>query len=193
MELPTDLPVMHFVDATAWEQWLIAHPDARGLWLQIAKQATGIASVNYAQALDVALCHGWIDGQKKGLDAQFFLQRFTPRRPRSLWSKINQAHVERLTAAGRMAPAGLREVQAAKADGRWEAAYQGAGSMQVPPELVAALRGNRKAKAFFDALDKTNRYAFCWRVQTAKKPETRQARAATFVQMLARGEKIHGA
>lgn len=192
MNLPTDLPVMHFVDAPAWEQWLVANPGARGLWLQIAKQGTGIASVNYAQALDVALCHGWIDGQKKGLDAQFFLQRFTPRRPRSLWSKINQAHVERLAAAGRMAPAGLREVEAAKADGRWEAAYQGASNMQVPPELAAALRGNRKAKAFFDTLDKTNRYAFCWHVQTAKKPETRRARATKFVQMLARGEKIHG-
>ena len=148
--------------------------------------------MNYAQALDVALCHGWIDGQKKGLDAQFFLQRFTPRRPRSLWSKINIGHVERLTAAGRMASAGQREVDAAKADGRWQAAYAGSSLMEVPAELAAALARNRKAKAFFETLDKTNRYSFCWRVHTARKPETRTARAAKFVKMLAKGEKIHG-
>ena len=191
MTLPVDLPVQHFKDALAWEQWLSANTGSKGLWLRIAKKDSGIASVNYAQALDVALCHGWIDGQKKGLDAQFFLQHFTPRRPRSLWSKINIGHVERLTVAGRMATAGLHQVEAAKADGRWDAAYHGSGSMEVPIELAAALAKNRKAKAFFDTLDKTNRYSFCWRVQTAKKPETRIARAEKFMAMLAKGEKIH--
>ena len=186
-----ELPVKLFKTVAAWEKWLEAHADASGAWLKIAKKDSGIVSVNYAQALDVALCHGWIDGQKRGLDEQFFLQRFTPRRPRSLWSKINIGKVEVLIADGRMQPAGLREVEAAKSDGRWEAAYHGASSMEVPAELVAALAKNRKAKAFFDTLDKTNRYSFCWRVQTAKKPETRIARAEKFVAMLAKGEKIH--
>ena len=186
-----ELPIEHFMDAGAWERWLEQHPESTGVWLKIAKKDSGIVSVNYAQALDVALCHSWIDGQKKGLDAQFFLQRFTPRRPRSLWSKINIGHVERLTAAGRMASAGQREVDAAKADGRWQAAYAGSSLMEVPAELAAALARNRKAKAFFETLDKTNRYSFCWRVHTAKKPETRVARAQKFVEMLARGEKIH--
>lgn len=191
MSLPADLPAIHFEDASAWERWLEANGGAAGLWLKIAKKGSGIASVTYAEALDVALCHGWIDGQKKGLDGQFFLQRFTPRRPRSLWSKINIGHVDRLVAAGRMRPAGLREVEAAKADGRWDAAYASGSSMEVPEELVRALAKNRKASAFFETLDRTNRYAFCWRVQTAKKPETREARAKQFVAMLAKGEKLH--
>jgi uncharacterized protein YdeI (YjbR/CyaY-like superfamily) len=191
MPTPDDLPIKHFKDQTAWEKWLVANADGKGIWLQIAKKDSGIASVNYAEALEVALCHGWIDGQKRGLDEQFFLQRFTPRRPRSLWSKINIAHVERLIAAGRMQARGLREVEAAKADGRWDVAYQSFSGMEVPAELAEALKKNRKAKAFFDQLDRTNRYSFCWRVHTAKKPETRVARAQKFVEMLARGEKIH--
>ena len=189
-----DLPTEHFADAAAWERWLERHPQAPGVWLKIAKKDAGIPSVTYAEALDVALCHGWIDGQKKGFDSSFFLQRFTPRRARSTWSKINVAKIDVLVAAGRMRPAGLREVEAAKADGRWEAAYDGAKSMDVPPELAQALAlaRHRKAKAFFDTLDKTNRYAVCWRVQTAVKPETKRARVEKLVAMLARGEKIHG-
>ncbi|MCR6627320.1 MAG: YdeI/OmpD-associated family protein [Pseudoxanthomonas sp.] len=161
-----DLPIEHFADPAAWERWLERHPQSSGVWLKIAKKDTGIPSVTYPEALDVALCHGWIDGQKKGFDAQFFLQRFTPRRARSTWSKINVAKIDTWSAAGRMRPAGLREVEAAKADGRWDAAYDGARSMDVPPELAKALAlaRNRKAKAFFDTLDKTNRYAVCWRV-----------------------------
>ncbi len=190
-ELPTDLPIRHFRDAAAFEKWLTANVGEKGLWLKIAKKESGIASVTYAEAIEVALCHGWIDGLKRSCDAKFFLQRFTPRRPRSLWSKINIAHVERLTTAGRMQPAGLREVEAAKADGRWQAAYDSATTMEVHAELAAALAKNRKAKAFFETLDKTNRYAVCWRVQTAKKPETRAARIEKLVAMLARGEKIH--
>ena len=191
MPVPDDLPIEHFKDHKAWEKWLVANVDGKGIWLQIAKKDSGIASVNYAEALEVALCHGWIDGRKRGHDEQFFLQRFTPRRPRSLWSKINIAHVERLILAGRMQARGLREVEAAKADGRWDAAYRSFSGMEVPAELVEALEKNGKAKAFFDQLDKTNRYSFCWRVHTAKKAETRVARAAKFVEMLARGEKIH--
>ncbi|HJS35195.1 MAG TPA: YdeI/OmpD-associated family protein [Pseudoxanthomonas sp.] len=187
----TDLPIEHFVDAAAWERWLEHHATSEGVWLRIAKKDSGIASVSYAEALDVALCHGWIDGQKKGFDAQCFLQRFTPRRSRSTWSRINVAKIEVLVVAGRMRPAGMREVEAAKADGRWDAAYDGARSMDVPAELAQALAKNRKAKAFFEALDRTNRYAVCWRVQTAAKLETKRARVEKLVAMLARGEKIH--
>jgi uncharacterized protein YdeI (YjbR/CyaY-like superfamily) len=189
--MPDDLPIQHFEDQEAWEKWLIANAGGKGIWLQIAKKDSGIASVDYAQALEVALCHGWIDGQKRGYDEKFFLQRFTPRRPRSLWSKINIDHAERLMAAGRMRSGGLREIEAAKADGRWEAAYHSFSNMEVPIELAEALKKNKQAQAFFDQLDKTNRYSFCWRVHTAKKPETRVARAEKFVEMLARGEKIH--
>lgn len=189
--LPDDLPVIAFDDADAWERWLVANADARGLWLKIAKKGAAVTTVNYAEALDVALCHGWIDGQKRSFDERFFLQRFTPRRSKSLWSKINIGHVERLIAAGRMREGGLREIDAAKADGRWDAAYDGARSMEVPPELAAALAKNRKAKAFFETLNSTNRYAVCWRVQTAKKPETKATRVDTLVAMLARGEKLH--
>lgn len=186
-----DIGTSAFETPAEWERWLLNHAQAEGLWLKIAKKDSGIASVTYAEALDVALCHGWIDGQKKGFDEAYFLQRFTPRRSRSLWSKINIGHVERLIAAGRMQAGGLREVEAARADGRWEAAYQSFSGMEVPAELAAALKKNRKAQAFFDTLDKTNRYSFCWRVHTAKKPETRIVRAQKFVGMLARGEKIH--
>jgi uncharacterized protein YdeI (YjbR/CyaY-like superfamily) len=191
MSRAADEPALHFEDAAAWERWLGANADATGLWLLIAKKGAGVASVSYAEALDVALCHGWIDGSKRSVDARYYGQRFSPRGPRSLWSKINIGHAERLVAAGRMRPGGLREIEKAKADGRWDAAYAGAATMDVPEELARALAGNRKATACFDALDKANRYAFCWRVRTAKKPETRQARAEKFVAMLARGEKLH--
>ncbi|MDR0181500.1 YdeI/OmpD-associated family protein [Lysobacter arvi] len=191
-QLPTDLPIERFETEAAWEAWLATHGDAPGVWLKIAKKDTGATSVSYSQALDVALCHGWIDGLKRSCDAQYFLQRFTPRKPKSLWSKLNVARVEKLVAAGRMRTAGLREVEAAKADGRWDAAYQAASVMDVPPELAAALAKNAKARKAFEALDRANRYAFCWRVHTAKKPETKAARAEKFVAMLARGEKIHG-
>ena len=133
MPAPDDLTIRHFRNQKAWEKWLLANTDGKGVWLQIAKKDSGIASVNYAEALEVALCHGWIDGQKRGHDEQFFLQRFTPRRPRSLWSKINIGHVERLMAAGRMQAGGLREVEAAKADGRWDAAYQSSPAWKCPP------------------------------------------------------------
>lgn len=192
MTPPDDLPVKQFRNAAAWDKWLSTHGADAGAWLKIAKKDTGVATVSFEQAIDVALCHGWIDGLRRGLDEVFFLQRFTPRKPRSLWSKINVAKVERLAAEGRMQAGGVREVEAAKADGRWQAAYDGSASMEVPAELAAALAKNGKAKAFFETLDRTNRYAFCWRVHTAVKPETRRARVEKFVAMLARGEKIHG-
>jgi uncharacterized protein YdeI (YjbR/CyaY-like superfamily) len=190
--LPTDLPIKLFKTEAAWETWLAANGDAPGVWLKIAKKDTGATSVSYSEALDVALCHGWIDGLKRSCDAQYFLQRFTPRKAKSLWSKLNIARVEKLVDAGRMQPAGLREVEAAKVDGRWDAAYQSASVMDVPPEFAAALAKNAKARKAFEALDRTNRYAFCWRVHTAKKPETKAARVEKFVAMLLRGEKIHG-
>ncbi|UHQ24916.1 YdeI/OmpD-associated family protein [Lysobacter sp. 5GHs7-4] len=191
-DLPTDLPIVVFADAAAWERWLEAHADAPGLWLKIAKKNQGVVSVSYPEALDVALCHGWIDGLKRSCDAQYFLQRFTPRRPRSIWSKINIGKIEALIAAGRMRAGGLREVEAAQADGRWQGAYDSARNMEVPEDLAAALGKRGKARRFFEQLDRTNRYAVLWRIQTAKKPETRAARIEKLVAMLDRGEKIHG-
>lgn len=185
-------PIIVFDDAAAFERWLLAHPEASGVWLKIAKKGQNVVTVNYEQALDVALCHGWIDGLKRSFDACFFLQRFSPRRPKGLWSKINIGKVERLIAEGRMAAGGLREVEAAKADGRWDAAYDSASKIEVPDDLAKALAEQPKARAFFEQLDKTNRYAVLWRVQTAKKPQTRASRIEKLVAMLARGEKIHG-
>lgn len=190
-DLPDDLPILPFTDAPGWDAWVIANATAKGVWLKIAKKDSGIATVTYDQALDVALCHGWIDGQKRGFDGDYYLQRFTPRRPKGLWSKINIGKAERLIAEGRIRSGGLREVDAAKTDGRWDAAYDGARSMATPPELAAALMKNKAARTCFETLDKTNRYAVCWRVQTAKKPETKAKRVETLVAMLARGEKIH--
>ncbi|WP_460732977.1 YdeI/OmpD-associated family protein [Lysobacter tyrosinilyticus] len=187
-----ELPVKLFRTQAAWEKWLATHADAAGVWVQIAKKDGGETSVSQNEAIEGALCHGWIDGQKRAMDEKFYMLRFTPRRPRSVWSRINIAKVEQLIADGRMQPAGQREVDAAKRDGRWEAAYEGSSRMEVPQELADALAANAGACRFFDQLDRTNRYAFCWRVQTAKKAETRRARAEKFVAMMARGEKIHG-
>ncbi len=191
MPQTNDLPVRLFKTSAAWEKWLSSHPGEKGVWLKFAKKGQGVVSVTYAEALDVALCHGWIDSQLKTLDAQFYLQKFTPRKPKSLWSKVNVEKAEKLIAAERMSPGGLREIEAAKADGRWQAAYDSASNMPVPEELATALANDKKAEAFFETLDRTNRYAVCWRVQTAKKPETRAARIEKLVAMLARGEKIH--
>ena len=185
---PDGLPVQAFADAAVWETWLLAHADAPGLWLKIAKQGNATPSVTYAQALDVALCHGWIDGQKRGFDDAWFLQRFTPRRARSLWSTRNVAHVERLQAAGRIGPAGRREIEAAQADGRWSAAYAGSASMTPPEELADALTATPGAQAAFDALDRTRRYAACFRVATLKTAAGRVRRAQALAEMIARGE-----
>jgi uncharacterized protein YdeI (YjbR/CyaY-like superfamily) len=191
MSQSNDLPVRLFKTVAAWDKWLSGHAGEKGLWLKFAKKGQGVVSVTYAEALDVALCHGWIDSQLKTLDAPYYLQKFTPRKAKSLWSKINVEKAEKLVAAERMQSGGLREVEAAKADGRWQAAYDSSSSMPVPEELAMALAKDKKAKAFFETLDRTNRYAVCWRVQTAKKPETRASRVEKLVAMLAKGEKIH--
>lgn len=160
--------------------------------MKIAKAGADDVSLTYAQAVEAALCYGWIDGQKKAFDEQYWLQRFTPRRTRSLWSKVNRNKAEALIQSGRMQRSGQAEIDRAKADGRWEAAYDGARTAAVPADLQAALDAKPKAGAFFATLDGANRYAVLWRVQTAKKPETRARRIETLVSMLARGEKIHG-
>lgn len=187
-----DYPVLPFADAAAWEMWLEQnHGTERGIWLQFAKVASGIPSVTRAQALDVALCYGWIDGQAKSQDAQTYLQKFTPRGKRSIWSKRNREHVERLISAGRMRSAGHAAIEAAKADGRWDRAYDSPGTATVPADLQAALDANPDAKACFEALKGINRYAILHRVQTAVKPETRARRIAGFIDQLSRGEKLH--
>lgn len=181
-----------FRNAKAFETWLKKHyASSDGLWLQIAKRGADEPSVTYAEAVEIALCWGWIDGQKKGLDDQHFLQRFTPRRARSVWSKVNVEKVAALIAAGRMQAPGLAQVDAAKADGRWARAYDGARTSVVPDDLLAALDAQPPAKAFFATLNASNRYAVLWRIQTAVKPETRARRIEQLVDMLARGEAIH--
>ena len=189
--VPHDTPI-ECTSAAAWERWLKRHhAAAAGVWIRMAKKASGIASIDHPAALEVALCYGWIDGQRKGDGEQYFLQRFTPRTPRSTWSKINRDKALKLIDEGRMQPAGLAEVERARADGRWDAAYDAQSVATVPPDLQAALDANRKAAAFFAKLDSRNRYAVLFRTQGAKKPETRAKRIAQFVEMLAKGEKIH--
>jgi uncharacterized protein YdeI (YjbR/CyaY-like superfamily) len=181
-----------FASRDAWAAWLAAeHEQSDGVWLQIAKKASGIDSVSYAEALEVALCYGWIDGQKRSFDDDHWLQRFTPRRARSKWSKINRQKATELIDSGAMTPAGLREVARAKADGRWEAAYEGQAAATVPDDLRRALEADPAALEFFATLDSRNRYAILHRVQDAKKPETRARRIQKYVAMLAAGEKIY--
>ncbi len=188
----SDTAATLFQSARAFETWLQQHhATSDGLWLKIAKKGAGDISVTYAEAVDIALCWGWIDGQKKGLDDQHFLQRFTPRRPRSLWSRINVDKTAALVEAGRMRPPGQAQIDAAKADGRWDKAYDGARTSTVPRDLQAALDASPRAKAFFATVNASNRYAVLWRVQTAVKPETRARRIAQLVEMLAAGEVIH--
>jgi uncharacterized protein YdeI (YjbR/CyaY-like superfamily) len=188
-----ELPIVLFSSQADFEAWLDkSHGDSPGLWLKIAKKGSGVESVSYAEALEVALCFGWIDSQKRSFDERHFLQRFTPRRPRGKWSRINRDAAERLIVAGRMHPAGLAEVEAAKADGRWEAAYAGQRTAAVPGDLRRELEANEAAREFFAGLDGANRYAIVYRLNDAKKPETRQRRLRKFVAMLERGEKIHG-
>lgn len=181
-----------FKSAKAFEAWLKKHHAAsEGLWLQIAKRDAHEPSVTYPEAVEIALCWGWIDGQKQGLDDQHFLQRFTPRRARSVWSKINVDKAAALIEAGRMQAPGLAQIEAAKADGRWARAYDGARTSAVPEDLLAALEAEPKAKAFFATINAANRYAVLWRIQTAVKPETRAKRIAQLVEMLARGKTVH--
>ena len=187
-----DQPMLAFASRDAWAEWLAAHhATSSGLWLKFAKKGSGIASVSYQEALDVALCYGWIDGQKDKFDDRYFLQRFTPRRPRSKWSKINCDKATRLAAQGEMRPAGLREVEKAKADGRWAAAYDGQRAATVPDDLRRELERNPEAAEFFATLDSANRYAILYRLHEAKLPATRARRLAKFVAMLSERQKIH--
>jgi uncharacterized protein YdeI (YjbR/CyaY-like superfamily) len=188
-----ELPIRLFADPGELEAWLEeSHDSSAGVWLKVAKKGSGERSVTYAEALVLALSFGWIDSQKRGFDDAFFLQRFTPRRPRGRWSKINREKAEALIEAEQMRPAGLAEVEAAKADGRWEAAYAGQRTAEVPPDLQRELDANPAAREFFQDLDSANRYAVIYRLNDAKKAETRQRRLGKFITMLERGEKIHG-
>jgi len=190
----TSLPdARRFATERAFEAWLRTnHASSDGVWLLIAKPGADKPTITYPAAVEVALCYGWIDGQKKAIDAHHWLQRFTPRRVRSLWSKANRAKAEALIQAGRMQPSGMAEIERARSDGRWHAAYEGARTAVVPTDLQAALDAEPEAAAFFAGLDRANRYAVLWRVQTATRPETRSKRIKSLVAMLARREKIHG-
>ena len=185
-------PILSFASPADWAAWLAEHHATGGaVWLKIAKKEAGSASVTYAQALDAALCYGWIDGQKGRFDDQYWLQRFTRRKPQSRWSQINRAKATALIEGGAMQPAGQREVEQAQADGRWDAAYAGQRTATVPDDLQQALDQHPTARAFFATLDSANRYAILYRVQDAKKPETRARRIAEYVAMLSEGRKFH--
>jgi uncharacterized protein YdeI (YjbR/CyaY-like superfamily) len=188
----TVLPILLFENEAAWQAWLQEHHgSSAGLWLQLAKKRSSLRSLSYAEALDVALCYGWIDSQKKSHDASSWLQKFSPRGPRSIWSKINVDKVQVLVEAGRMQPAGLQAVEQAKMDGRWEAAYDSQSAATIPADFQDALDRNPEAKEFFSTLNGANRYAILFRIQTAKRLATRATRIARFIEMLQRRETIH--
>jgi uncharacterized protein YdeI (YjbR/CyaY-like superfamily) len=185
-------PILDFASQAEWEAWLdTEHSRSDGVWLRFAKKGSGVASVVYAEALDVALCYGWIDSQVARYDERFYLQKFTPRRSRSKWSRINRDKIEALTKEGRMKPAGLEQVELAKADGRWEAAYASPANAAVPDDLRSALDGSPRAAEHFATLTRANRYAIIYRLDDAKKPQTRARRLETLVGMLERGETFH--
>lgn len=185
-------PILAFTTPGRWEAWLDReHEASDGVWLKFAKKGSGVPTVVYEEAVDVALCYGWIDSQVKSYDERFYLQKFTPRRARSKWSRINRDKIEELTKQGRMKPAGLAQVELAKADGRWEAAYASPANIEIPEDLGKALDANAKAAEFFATLNKSNRYAIVYQLEDAKKPETRVRRLEKFVAMLERGEKLY--
>lgn len=192
MKSGDDLPIKRFASRAAWQGWLARHHQtSRGIWLELARKESSVRSVSRPDALEVALCYGWIDGQAASVDDTWWRQRFTPRRPRSRWSRINCATVERLHAEGRLAPAGRREMEAARRDGRWEAAYHSPRTMSVPEDLAAALRKRPRARRAFEQLDGQNRYAILYRLHDARRPETRARRLDGFIRMLEAGETIH--
>jgi uncharacterized protein YdeI (YjbR/CyaY-like superfamily) len=187
-----DLPVIAFKSQQAWDAWLTSQPaDSKGLWLKLAKKSSGIASVSKPDAIDTALCHGWIDGQLDSFDDRYWLTRFTPRQSTSRWSEKNRARALQLVELKRMKAAGLKEIERAKKDGRWDAAYAPQSTAQVPDDLVAALAKSKAAQSFFEALDSTNRYAILYRIHSAKRPETRMARIEKYVAMLIEGKTIY--
>jgi uncharacterized protein YdeI (YjbR/CyaY-like superfamily) len=187
-----DLPVMAFASPEAWDAWLsVKAAGAKGLWMKIAKKSSGVKTISRDEAIDAALCHGWIDDQLDRFDATYWLIRFTPRTSTSIWSEKNRARALELVEQGRMRAAGLRQIEGAQKDGRWQKAYASASKAEVPDDLAGVLAKNQKAHAFFETLNRQNRYAILYRTHTAKKPETRAARIEKFVAMLARGETIH--
>jgi uncharacterized protein YdeI (YjbR/CyaY-like superfamily) len=187
-----DLPILEISDQAGWEEWLEqSHDSSSGVWLKIAKKGSPVATVSRPDALDSAICFGWIDGQGAAHDESFWLQRFTPRTPRSKWSQINRDKAAYLIAAGRMRPAGLRAVEAAKSDGRWDAAYPAQSAATVPDDLQQALEQNPKAKAFFETLSAVNRYAFLYRLHGVKRPENRVKRIENYIEMLSEGKTFH--
>jgi uncharacterized protein YdeI (YjbR/CyaY-like superfamily) len=192
-EIRSGLPILSFAGQTALDRWLAGQgPDSKGAWIKFAKKGSGIASVTKAEAIDAALCHGWIDGQLDKYDDHCWLIRFTPRKPRSKWSEVNRKRALELIAAGRMQPAGLAAIEAAKSNGSWEAAYAPASKAEVPADLQAALDANPAAAAFFGTLTGANRYAVLYRIGAVKKAETRARKIAEFIAMLERGETVHG-
>lgn len=187
----SNLPVLSFENQSEWEKWLAQnHGLTTGIWLRIFKKASKVKTIVYAEALEEALCYGWIDGQLKPYDEQSYLQRFTPRRPRSIWSKRNIENITRLEENGKLKPSGLKEIEAAKADGRWAAAYDSPSEMKIPDDFMTELSKNKEALTFFESLNKTNKYAIGWRLQTAKKPETREKRMKQILEMMAKKEKL---
>jgi uncharacterized protein YdeI (YjbR/CyaY-like superfamily) len=187
-----DLPTLEFPDRAGWERWLADnHESSEGVWLKIAKKGAGVSTVTYAEALEDAICHGWIDGQKAPSDGAFWLQRFGPRGPRSRWSQVNRRKATDLIERGRMKPAGIAQVEAAKRDGRWDAAYAPQSTVTVPDDFQHALDANPKANDFFATLKRSERYSFLYRIRDAKRPETRARRISDYVAMLAEGETIH--
>jgi len=187
-----ELPVLPFPTSESWDEWLAEHHESSdGLWVKIAKKATGIETVAYPEVLEIALSYGWIDGQRRALDETWFLQKFTPRRARSRWSRINRDKAIELIDSGRMKPAGVREVERAKADGRWDAAYASPSNIELPDDLERELEADPAAREFFESLDSQNRYAILYRLHDAKRPETRARRLEQYVTMLKEGRKLH--
>jgi uncharacterized protein YdeI (YjbR/CyaY-like superfamily) len=188
-----DLEIINFKSPKEFEKWLSKNYNSeKGIWLRFFKKDSEIKSLTYKEAVEEALCYGWIDGQAKSYDEKSWIQKFTPRRKKSIWSKINTERIEQLIKLGKMKPSGLKEVEEAKADGRWEKAYDSPSEMTIPNYFLKELSKNKKAKVFFETLNKTNKYSIAWRLQTAKKPETRQKRIQIILDMLSRGEKFHG-
>jgi uncharacterized protein YdeI (YjbR/CyaY-like superfamily) len=187
-----DYEIIFYEDANTWRQWLDKnHEKIDGVWVKLYKRASGVPTVSYAEALDEALCYGWIDGQKKSYDEESFLQKFTPRRAKSMWSKRNIEHIQRLTKQGLMMPTGILEVERAKEDGRWAAAYDKPSDMSVPEDFLTDLNNHPKAKRLFSTLNKANTYAIAWRLRTAKSDETRKRRQDKILAMLDAGQKLH--
>jgi uncharacterized protein YdeI (YjbR/CyaY-like superfamily) len=187
-----EMPVLSFASSEEWSKWMEEnHAKSNGVWLRFFKKDSGEKTVTYSEALEEALCYGWIDGQVNKFDDQSYIQRFTPRRPKSIWSKRNTEKAERLIREGKMKKAGMEQVELAKADGRWQQAYDSSTNMKLPEDFLQELSKNKKAKTFFEGLNKTNQYAIAWRLQTAKKPETREKRLKEILAMMREGKKFH--